>query len=295
MKKAFSLIELSIVILIIGILIAGVTQASRMVKEMRLASARTITKSSDVNSIKDLGIWLETTLDGGITSSTNGTQPEDNDQVTQWSDINPQSTVKINLTQATALNRPKYKLDGINGFPALTFDGDATNPDYINTTTATPVRAGNDGYTFVVVWRASAITDAVLMAQGSSATDRLAAIYFPGGGTYGFAGSINDYFPTTVTTNKSYITAMRVDNSLAQNISLYTNSLTPVTGASSNNGPAGLDITAVEFALGVVTQTHGQMYNGLIAEVIVFDRALKSEEIQSIIKYLSKKFSIRLS
>ncbi len=37
-NKAFSLIELSIVILIIGILVAGVTQGRRLVGQMKLAS-----------------------------------------------------------------------------------------------------------------------------------------------------------------------------------------------------------------------------------------------------------------
>ncbi|MFM7620300.1 MAG: prepilin-type N-terminal cleavage/methylation domain-containing protein, partial [Alphaproteobacteria bacterium] len=44
--QAFSLIELSIVILIIGILVAGVTQSSRLVNQFRLTSARNITLSS---------------------------------------------------------------------------------------------------------------------------------------------------------------------------------------------------------------------------------------------------------
>lgn len=45
-NKAFSLIELSIVILIIGILVAGVTSSSRLINQMRLTSARTLTQSS---------------------------------------------------------------------------------------------------------------------------------------------------------------------------------------------------------------------------------------------------------
>ncbi|MFM2200490.1 MAG: hypothetical protein RL769_545, partial [Pseudomonadota bacterium] len=38
--QAFSLIELSIVILIIGILVAGVTQSSRLVNQIRLSTAQ---------------------------------------------------------------------------------------------------------------------------------------------------------------------------------------------------------------------------------------------------------------
>ena len=60
-KQAFSLIELSIVILIIGILVAGVTQSSRLVNQFRINSLRQLVVNSPVNSIKDLSLWLETT------------------------------------------------------------------------------------------------------------------------------------------------------------------------------------------------------------------------------------------
>ena len=63
---AFSLIELSIVILIIGILIAGVTQGSRLVRESRVKTAQTLTQSSDVSSIKDLVLWLDATKEGRV-------------------------------------------------------------------------------------------------------------------------------------------------------------------------------------------------------------------------------------
>lgn len=61
-KQAFSLIELSIVILIIGILVAGVTQSSRLVRQIKLYSAQSITRSSDINSIGEMVFWAETTL-----------------------------------------------------------------------------------------------------------------------------------------------------------------------------------------------------------------------------------------
>jgi len=49
-KTAFSLIELSIVILIIGILVAGVTQSSRLVRAIKLQTARSITNSSSITA-----------------------------------------------------------------------------------------------------------------------------------------------------------------------------------------------------------------------------------------------------
>ncbi len=56
-QKAFSLIELSIVILVVGILITGVIQGSNMVKKSQLQSARNLTTSSPVSGIKDLMLW----------------------------------------------------------------------------------------------------------------------------------------------------------------------------------------------------------------------------------------------
>ena len=58
---AFSLIELSIVILVIGLLIAGAIQGSNMISKAALSSARTLTESSPVNSIRSLFIWFDST------------------------------------------------------------------------------------------------------------------------------------------------------------------------------------------------------------------------------------------
>ena len=120
-KTAFSLIELSIVILIIGILIAGVTQSSRLIREIRFAGAQSITQSSDIASIADLAIWLETTSEKSFTTA----RPEDGDAIQTWNDINPKisDTLKTNAIQATLGNRPIYKAGAINNLPALRFDG----------------------------------------------------------------------------------------------------------------------------------------------------------------------------
>jgi len=52
--KAFSLIELSIVILVIGVLIAGVSQGGKMITKFRISAAASLTNSSPVHSIKNL-------------------------------------------------------------------------------------------------------------------------------------------------------------------------------------------------------------------------------------------------
>ena len=62
-NKAFSLIELAVVILIIGILVAAVTQGGKLVSRAKVTSAKTMTQSSPVSGIDNLSLWLETVTD----------------------------------------------------------------------------------------------------------------------------------------------------------------------------------------------------------------------------------------
>lgn len=133
--KAFSLIEISIVLIIIGILVAGVTQASRLIKESRLKMAQTLTQSSPVSGLKGLSLWFETSLDGNFLTS----EALDQTVITRWNDVNPQNSYKYTAQAAqkttsslvsynsaaggTIANSrgPTYIEDGINNIPTLRF------------------------------------------------------------------------------------------------------------------------------------------------------------------------------
>ena len=81
-SKAFTLIELSVIILIIGIMIAGTFIGSRLIAKSRLAAAESLARSSPVPGIKDNMLWLETSLSASIDSS----QENDGAAVTAWYD-----------------------------------------------------------------------------------------------------------------------------------------------------------------------------------------------------------------
>jgi prepilin-type N-terminal cleavage/methylation domain-containing protein len=129
--RAFSLIELSIVILIIGILVAGVTQSSRLIRQMKIAAAQNLTRSSPVPN-RNLMFWWETTLDESFLAG----EATDGGEVTQLNDNNPMAISKINgyrgqktTTSAfnydysafSAVRGPSYIANGINGMPSLRF------------------------------------------------------------------------------------------------------------------------------------------------------------------------------
>lgn len=293
-KKAFSLIELSIVLLIIGVIVAGITQSSRLINAFKLNTARNITKSSPVASINGLALWLETSLDESLTGAT-VTSPDDGDNIARWNDINPQNTSKINFSIGS--NYPTYKASGINGLPSVKFNG--TNQALTNTTQG-PISAGSDTYTMFMVWRIDAV-GAVrnLFSQGSNPTvvQTMFNYYTAASPAYlSFGGHGNDFnsASATVIALRDYIGAMSVNNNNANNISIYFNSNTPIVGASSG-GTAGLNIASTFASIGYYPGSPFYYYNGLISEIIVYDKLLKTEEIIAVNNYLSKKYAIKLT
>lgn len=292
--QAFSLIELSIVILIIGILVAGVTQSSRLVNQIRLSTAQSITRSSEINSIQDIVFWVETTLENGITNSSGTFQLDDGGAISSWNDINFRSNPKINVTQSNTAIQPTYKQNGINGLPSINFNG--VNQMLINTTNP-PLPLNDKNYSFVLVWRANTTTapaGQILMSQSNNvAYVNDLASFFIAVSNYGFAGNNNDYLPTVVVPNTNYVSVFTINNNLStNNVSLYTNSNTAVTGSTPN--PSALVLGALRFSIGARIDSV-QFFGGLISEAIVFDRTLKPDEVRAINAYLSKKYAIKIS
>ncbi|MBP7710708.1 MAG: type II secretion system protein, partial [Rickettsiales bacterium] len=78
----FSLIEVSVVILIIGIFAASVFVADKMISKFRLKTAEALTRSSPINGITKSALWLETSLESSFASSSMNT----GDAIESWND-----------------------------------------------------------------------------------------------------------------------------------------------------------------------------------------------------------------
>jgi prepilin-type N-terminal cleavage/methylation domain-containing protein len=119
-QKAFSLVELSMVILIIGILIAGVSQGIDLYEDFRINTAKTLTLNSRAGRVPDLVSWIETSM----IDSFNDAEEKDGLTLSNWYDINPMTVpnLKKNFTQATAGSRPYYIKNVSNGLPAVKFE-----------------------------------------------------------------------------------------------------------------------------------------------------------------------------
>jgi prepilin-type N-terminal cleavage/methylation domain-containing protein len=167
--QAFSLIEISIVVIIIGILISGISAGIDLYDDYKLRVAQNMTKNSRVGRINNLELWLETTteysLATGTTSFIDKLTLNNQDQVGRWNDINPNilPIAHNNETQATLNNKPKYIRKSLNGLPTLSFDG--TN-DFFSYNGNFLV--GSEYTIFIVEARGSGKTDNCLMGGSST-------------------------------------------------------------------------------------------------------------------------------
>lgn len=284
-KNAFSLIELSIVILIVGIIVAGVSQSSRLVLNFKINSARNLTKSSPVNGIRNLVSWYESTLPDSLDSTIDANSSVNN-RVANWYDITTGSTIKNNANQSSSSNRPTYVLEAINGLPAIRFS--SSGSQYLNLPNGT-VPFSDSQYTIFFVSEpiGSPCVCGLLGSGNYSTANRVNAFrYGPGGHLVNiWWGSDFVTSNQTVFGDTPHIITFYYDKSFRR---VFVNGSEKASLASSAN-----QSTAVNNTIGVTNNS--EYFNGDIGEIIIFDRALTAEERTSVESYLSKKWTIKIS
>jgi len=205
-KKAFSLIEISVVIVIIGILIAGVSQGIDLFQDMRLSTARSLTKNSRVNRIPDLVSWYETTgenvFSSGTTTFQNIEKVQANQKINRWKDSNPNSILKYDATQTVDANQPKIIFDNDTALPIVRFDG---NPRYLGLPDGT-VPFGDSPYTVIFISKVDVSGNYGVLGSGNYGTHNQANAF-----RYDSGGKIVNYWwyvdlisPTNITINNKF-------------------------------------------------------------------------------------------
>lgn len=296
-KRAFSLIELSVVILIIGILIAGVTQSSRLISAMKLASAKSLTQSAPVNSIRNLVFWFEPTLEESFPATL---VTDDDAQITQWNDINPQSSQKYYAVKSTS-SEVVYKNQGINGIPSISFSGASSANGFFKLSPTTSVLDAinlnfvDNKFTIFIVSKLATSGDSInrfLFYNGDPSFDgygyfrsstNTRAILF--GGLY-----VGESTAASITTDPEVLSLTYAGNDGI--MSLYINGATEAI-ADFTGRTMVMPLTTY-FAIGGNSGNIAENFNGLISEVIIFERLLKTEERQAVERYLGKKYAIQV-
>lgn len=295
--RAFSLIELSIVVLVIGILIAGIIGGNNFIEKTAIQSARALTNSSPVASIKDLLVWYETTSEKSFDSNVDMSNSSAN-QISIWYDINPTKPSKFNISQGTPSRRPVLTRAAINGLPALLFDG--TNDFLENTTLLMDTKLPN--YSIIVVGQCSNILKSnpifgqYIAGDTSDHTNHFLRIDKDGVVNADqftpFGGSTSTLRPFFIRKNENFIITLTRSNNAPL---IYVNGILRTN--ISNTGETYDGITPNRTIVGYrssVTDTT-KYFSGYIAEIIIFDRTLRNEERNSIEKYLGQKWKIKVA
>lgn len=294
-KNGFSLIEMSVVILIIGILIMGTMQAQNFIDKYKIANARSQTKNSIVAEISDLAAWYETTSEESFDAAE-----ADNDlYIRTWYDINHSSTNKHHASSTNPdTTSPVYTANCINGLPCLRFNGTSS---YLSLGSEGGNFLTNTDYTIFVVEQRKSNADGFFFGSSSaslSSNDRVTLGYQADPPMIIFSQNNNDGGATidSYSTPIPKIHTFRFDTSLqaeeSHNYRLNATalSLTDIRN-SSNTQILSNSFAAIGYNLGL---NYSGYFNGDIAEIIIYTKALNTDEINSVEKYLSKKWGIAI-
>ncbi|MES2961892.1 MAG: prepilin-type N-terminal cleavage/methylation domain-containing protein [Pseudomonadota bacterium] len=272
-NRAFSLIEVSAVILIIGILIAGVFAGTSIIKRARLQTAESLSKSSPIPGIASNALWLETSLENSISDS----ESNDGSLVTSWTDqkvAGNKSAIDIVGTGPTYANT-------INYVHAIRF-ADSLGTNHLKISDATFLN--NTDYTIVVVEKRQSATAGYFLrtTDSSDVASNILALGYVSDGVVGHIQTTNYTVTPKVSsyaesTNKARVFVFIQDSNLGKKT--YINGTLAAQDASTSQ------------LSGVTTLAIGKGYTGEIGEIAIFTKALTVDDRKSVEDYLTKKWS----
>ncbi|MDA0902032.1 MAG: prepilin-type N-terminal cleavage/methylation domain-containing protein [Proteobacteria bacterium] len=280
-KKAFTLVELAIVVALMALIIGMVVKVKNAALLSKLTSARMITKTSPVKDIDGLILWLDATSKDGF----NDGEDIDGASVLTWRDLSRQTSVAHNVTAASTSVAPIYDADSINGLPALVFDG--VN-DVMSTENWTDM-VKNDVTIFLVGHINNTTTGVMVSYFQSSSFNNLRMISNLNKLLFDFYDDVAGGRLTSTSNVVGANNIFTVTKAITGTQTIYINGAQDATQTNTNTA-----FTAVSMPLhiGARDAISSSPCAINIGEIIIYDRALKDYEREDVERYLSKKWKI---
>lgn len=285
-KSAYSLLEISIIILIIGILISGVSNGIDLYQDYKINIAKNLTQNSRVNRIEGLVLWLESSQK----SSFEPNNISNNTRITKWKNINPnilpQDRKKYDPFICTwgtdVIYGPKFTENAINSLPSLEFKNGEKSCLTLNTS---PLEISKSMSLFLV-FKNNNDSQKPLFRHGIIAFSK----FFQNNNIFSTNYSIaNTYKPTLyqfilddMVSGKLYVNKT---NALIYQNSVQVGTFTP-TGRLSVGG---------RFYIGSSYDNLIDNPEAFISEIIIFDRAINESERIDVMNYLYQKWGLNLN
>ena len=278
-RLGFSLLEVSVVLLIIGILLASVSAGKSMIRTSRITSSQSLTASSPVSAVEGLAIWLEPV-------SVSSLSPDDTYDSQAigggWQNMsNYFAPTNFDVTG------PTYNESSINGLPSVTFDGD----DFVDIQSSLQHITGTNFSIFIVEERNS---DTGILINSDHMVAKYTTNYFKI--EKDGVQVVNVDVPTGPAIN--YISfASSATGSAPKGLAYYRNK-----GVFFNDDNTQV-ITATDLGAdyaGISSSNYATLgsvsggFVGDISELIVYNNSLTIVELNEILNYLSSKYRINL-
>jgi prepilin-type N-terminal cleavage/methylation domain-containing protein len=284
-KTAFSLVELSAVLIIIGLLVAGISSGKSLVKTSKLSAARSLTFSSQITTIPGMVLWVEPTMKDSFLT----TQIVDSSQLTIWYNREPSGYLtKNNLTTAASANLI-YDEVSINDLPAIktASNGDMTLSSFSGSVLSAA--------TIAIVFKPTVApsSTAMVIADSGASGNATASIGIKNDRVaLNFGSSVETSTvtnPASFALNGQYVLVVYLNGSSSK---VFVNNTTEVGGAGAvlaagSNALNGLTLGANKSGTTGITAE--------ISEVIIYNRVLKDTERQDLMGYLAKKYKITVT
>lgn len=275
-NKAFSLVELSISLVVIAILMSIVAGGANLIMSAKLSSARSLTARSPVPKIAGLVAWYETSR----LESFKASEAVDDGQISVWYDVGPGSIAKkYNTLTRTASSAVIYQQSGINRLPSISFNGSgriSVSSFYQGTSTQNTI--------FFVSSPYSLSNAPIPIDSGNSFT--ATPISYLSNGIRLYAGNNADFTTSgCCSTNSNYIIAAYFNRTSSK--AYINDAKTMVGGVVGSPGSNLMD------GLTIGTDRIGSYpFIGLVSEVIIYNRPLETQERKDVMNYLSQKYGI---
>ncbi len=260
-KRAFSLMEVATVVITIGIVATGMIAANSFITKARTASAQALTRSSPINNMRDVEVWLEGSMEDSLAGSI-------------WRNVVGSNTGKAEAIYVSS-SAPTASYDAINRVNSVGFDGSDSHFEI-------------DGKFL----NGAEYTVAIVEQRSSSRSSN----YFIGDPTQNFAlgySSDGKIIHSQGASNSCESSIGAFDDFKQPKVIIFTHSKVDGNKTYVNGVLAGESANIANVS-GVTTLVVGKNYDGEIGEVVVFDRAIRDSEIEAIEKYLSEKWAVKL-
>ncbi|MBP6455629.1 MAG: T9SS type A sorting domain-containing protein [Chitinophagaceae bacterium] len=246
----------------------------------------------------DPKLWLK--ADEGAYTNNGTTLATDGQTIQQWND---QSNNGFNASQTDASKRPTWQQNAFNGKPALWFDG--VNGNYwLENTLNSPVATAGSARTYFVVAKAACNASGTYYPGGhlfsNRRTPNASTLEFVKNGSNGIfhGGNLCCNHPQVTNVNfeegqtKPFIGSWRTGGT-GTNLDFWFNGISTTTTNANfviDNGSAGYVIGDRRDGFQFDVPTGRYDWQGHIAEIIVYDRALTDIEMLNVEEYLQNKY-----